>query len=93
MLSNAKNGPEPKVREAKCAAHLQTRRNNPSADGLPHPSSDTNCSMVAKTVKNRGALYNQQLHQSALGSKVLLQAIKDWHKRKADLFKMLPAGM
>jgi hypothetical protein len=49
--------------------------------------------MVAKTVKNRGALYNQQLHQSALGSKVLLQAIKDWHKRKADLFKMLPAGM
>ena len=35
-------------------------------------------------------LYNQQLHQSALGSKAPLQAMKDWHKLKPELFKKQP---
>ena len=35
-------------------------------------------------------LYNQQLPQSALGSKTPLQAMKDWHKLKPELFKKRP---
>jgi len=35
-------------------------------------------------------LYNQQLPQSALGTKTPLQAMKDWHKLKPDLFKKMP---
>ena len=35
-------------------------------------------------------LYNQQLPQSALGSKTPLQAMKDWHKLKPQLFKKQP---
>jgi transposase InsO family protein len=35
-------------------------------------------------------LYNQQLPQSALGSKPPLQAMKDWYKLKPDLFKKQP---
>jgi hypothetical protein len=35
-------------------------------------------------------LYNQQLPQSALGSRSPLQAMKDWHKLKPQLFKKLP---
>ena len=35
-------------------------------------------------------LYNQQLPQSALGSKTPLQAMKDWHKIKPELFKKQP---
>jgi transposase InsO family protein len=35
-------------------------------------------------------LYNQQLPQSALGSKTPLQAIKEWHKLKPELFKKKP---
>jgi len=35
-------------------------------------------------------LYNQQLPQSALGSKTPLQAMKDWHKLKPELFKRQP---
>ena len=35
-------------------------------------------------------LYNQQLPQSALGSKTPLQAMKDWHKLKPELFKKQP---
>jgi len=35
-------------------------------------------------------LYNQQLPQSALGSKAPLQAMKDWHKLKPELFKKQP---
>jgi transposase InsO family protein len=35
-------------------------------------------------------LYNQQLPQSALGSKSPLQAMKDWHKLKQELFKKQP---
>ncbi len=41
-------------------------------------------------------LYNQQLPQSALGSKPPLQAMKDWHELKPGPFKktaLLPAGM
>ena len=35
-------------------------------------------------------LYNQQLPQSALGSKTPLQAMKNWHKLKPELFKKQP---
>ena len=35
-------------------------------------------------------LYNQQLPQSALGSKAPLQAMKDWHKFKPELFRKQP---
>jgi hypothetical protein len=35
-------------------------------------------------------LYNQQLPQSALGSKMPLQAMKDWHKLKPALFRKRP---
>jgi transposase InsO family protein len=35
-------------------------------------------------------LYNQQLPQSALGSKTPLQAMKDWHKIKLERFKKQP---
>jgi hypothetical protein len=35
-------------------------------------------------------LYNQQLLQSALGSKTPLQAMKDWHKIKPERFKKQP---
>jgi hypothetical protein len=35
-------------------------------------------------------LYNQQLPQSALGSKTPLQAMKDWRKLKPELFKKQP---
>ncbi|MFT6272164.1 MAG: hypothetical protein ACJA0F_001002 [Dinoroseobacter sp.] len=35
-------------------------------------------------------LYNQQLPQSVLGSKTPLQAMKDWHKLKPELFKKQP---
>ena len=36
------------------------------------------------------ALYNQQLPQSALGSKTPLQAMKDWHILKPEQFKKQP---
>ena len=36
------------------------------------------------------ALYNQQLPQSALGSKTPLQTMKDWHILKPELFKKQP---
>ena len=35
-------------------------------------------------------LYNQQLPQSALGTKTPLQAMKDWHKLRPDPFKKMP---
>ena len=35
-------------------------------------------------------LYNQQLPQSALSSKSPLQAMKDWHKLKPQLFRKQP---
>jgi hypothetical protein len=36
-------------------------------------------------------LYNQQLPQSVLQSRTPLQAMKDWHKLKPELFKKTPA--
>jgi len=42
------------------------------------------------TLHRNVALYNQQLPQSALGSKTPLQAMKDWHKLKPELFKKQP---
>ena len=36
------------------------------------------------------ALYNKQLPQSALGSQTPLQAMKDWHKLKPELFRKQP---
>jgi hypothetical protein len=35
-------------------------------------------------------LYNQQLPQSVLQSRTLLQAMKDWHKLRPELFKKNP---
>ena len=35
-------------------------------------------------------LYNQQLPQSALGSKTPLQAMKDWHNLNPEMFKKQP---
>jgi len=35
-------------------------------------------------------LYNQKLPQSALGSKTPLQAMKDWHNLKPELFRKRP---
>ena len=42
------------------------------------------------TLRRYVQLYNQQLPQSALSSKTLLQAMKDWHKLKLDLFRKQP---
>ena len=38
-------------------------------------------------------LYNQQLPQSALGSKTPLQAIKNWYRRKPELFRKRPHNL
>ena len=38
-------------------------------------------------------LYNQQLPQSALGSKTPLQAMKDWQKLKPELFRKQPYNL
>ena len=35
-------------------------------------------------------LYNQQLPQSAFGSKTPVQAMKDWHTLRLDLFRQQP---
>jgi hypothetical protein len=35
-------------------------------------------------------LYNQQLPQSALGTKTPLQVMKDWHRLKPELFRKQP---
>jgi hypothetical protein len=42
------------------------------------------------TLHRQVLLYNQQLPQSALGSKTPLQAMKVWHKLKPDIFKKKP---
>ena len=42
------------------------------------------------TIHRYVALYNQQLPQSALGSKTPLQAMKDWHTLKPELFRKKP---
>ena len=56
MLRIAKNGPEPKVREAKWAAHHQTQGNTRSAEGRGRASGGTSYAVAAKTVKYQGAL-------------------------------------
>ena len=55
-LRIAKNGPEPKVREAKWAADHKNQGNNRSAEGRCRASGRTCYAVAAKTVKNRGAL-------------------------------------
>ena len=42
------------------------------------------------TLHRHVLLYNQQLPQSAMGSKTSLQAMKDWHKLKTELFRKQP---
>jgi len=42
------------------------------------------------TLHRYALLYNQQLPQSALGSKAPLQAMKDWQRIKPELFKKRP---
>jgi len=42
------------------------------------------------TLQRDVLLYSQQLPQSALRSKTPLQAMKDWHKLKPELFKKQP---
>jgi hypothetical protein len=38
-------------------------------------------------------LYNLQLPQSALGRNIPLQAMKDWHKLKPELFRKQPGHL
>ncbi len=45
---------------------------------------------LEQTLMRYVLLYNQQLPQSALGSKTPLQAMKGWHKPKPELFKKQP---
>jgi len=54
-LRIAENGPEPKVRAAKWAAHHQTQGNTRSTDGRCRSSGGTCYPVAAKTVKNRRA--------------------------------------
>lgn len=42
------------------------------------------------TLYRDALLYNQQLPQSALRSSTPLQAMKDWHNLKPELFKIQP---
>jgi hypothetical protein len=44
----------------------------------------------AKSVPFFREIRNKQLPQSALGSKSPLQAMKDWHKLRPELFKKQP---
>ena len=45
---------------------------------------------LEKTLHRYVWLYNHQVPQSALGSKTPLQAMKQWHKLKSELFKKQP---
>jgi hypothetical protein len=45
---------------------------------------------LATTLHRYARLTNQQLPQSALGSKSPLQAMKDWHKFKPQPFRKQP---
>ena len=42
------------------------------------------------TLHRYALLYNQRLPQSALGSRTPLQAMKDWHKLRPELFQKQP---
>jgi hypothetical protein len=43
-----------------------------------------------QTILRYITLYNQELPQSALASRTPLQAMKDWHKLRSELFKKQP---
>ena len=45
---------------------------------------------LEQTILRYVTLYNQQLPQSALASRTPLQAMKDWHKLRPELFKEQP---
>ena len=45
---------------------------------------------LESTLHRYAALYNQQLPQSALGSKTPLQMMREWHKLKPELFRKQP---
>jgi hypothetical protein len=59
-------------------------------DGQPKGASDTKAPAAQSCGCCVIELYNQQLPQSALGSKSPLQAMKDWHKLKPKLFRKQP---
>jgi len=61
-LRVTKNGPGPKVREAKRAADHKNQGNNRSAEGRCRASGRTCYAVAAKTVKNRGALEKEQVN-------------------------------
>ena len=45
---------------------------------------------LEQTILRYVTLYNQQLPQAALASKTPLQAMKDWHKLRPELFRKQP---
>jgi len=45
---------------------------------------------LEQTILRYVALYNGQLPPSALASRTHLQAMKDWHKLRAELFRKQP---
>ena len=45
---------------------------------------------LEQTILRYVTLYNQQLPQSALASRTPLQAMKDWHKLRPEMFKKQP---
>ena len=45
---------------------------------------------LEQTILRYVTLYNQQLPQAALASRTPLQAMKDWHKLRPELFKKQP---
>ena len=45
---------------------------------------------LEQTILRYITLYNQQLPQAALASRTPLQAMKDWHKLRPELFRKQP---
>ena len=82
---------------SECSIHLPVRRTNGMVERFNGRIEDVLQSHhfrsgeeLETTLYRYVWLYNQQLPQSALGTKTPLQAIKDWHKLKPDLFKKMP---
>ena len=48
---------------------------------------------LKQTLRRYAAPYNTQLPQSALGSRTLLQAMKDWHKSHPHIFVKSPRNL
>ena len=46
-----------------------------------------NAEELEKTLMKYGKLYNHQIHQKALNHKTPIQTMKDWYKKKPELFK------